>query len=117
MRQVIQGIDAGDAACSQIGVEFIEEDEKFPFGKGLKSSIARALRRSVLNAEQVERIRKRVVQLLIKEHIPYEYRDYARLLKRVGIGDWWPAIEKQVNRNNPHVLRFYNYFKSFVLPE
>lgn len=114
MHQVIEGIDAGDVACVQIGVEFIEENEKFPFGKGLKSSTARALRRSSPNSGQVGRIRKRVVQMLIKEQIPHEYRDYARLLKKVGIGDWWPVIEKKVNRNNPHVMRFYHYFKSFV---
>ena len=44
MDNVIEGIERGDKACIEIGVEFIEEDERFPFGRILKSNTARALR-------------------------------------------------------------------------
>jgi hypothetical protein len=43
MEIVIQGIENGDVVCRQIGIEFIEQDQKFCFGKILKSNIARAL--------------------------------------------------------------------------
>ena len=33
MERVIEGIEKGDAACKRLGIEFIEEDSKFPFGK------------------------------------------------------------------------------------
>src|ERR1051326_4169427 len=48
IHEVIKGIEAGDQACVQLGIEFIEEDTKFPFGKILKSNTARALRRADL---------------------------------------------------------------------
>ena len=41
MEKVIDGIADGDPACVRLGVEFIEEDAKFPFGKTLKSNTAR----------------------------------------------------------------------------
>ena len=106
MDKVIEGIEQGDRACIEIGVEFIEEDERFPFGRIIKSNTARALRRAVLTPQQVERIRKRVVQMLIAEHIPREYREYAKLLRKVGLGDWWSLIEEQANRDNPYVIRY-----------
>ena len=54
MDRVIEGIGRGDIACIEIGVEFIEEDQTFPFGRILKSNTARALRRAELTAWQRE---------------------------------------------------------------
>lgn len=116
MFEVVKGIELGDGACIEIGVEFIEEDERFRFGRSIKSDTARALRRAVLTSEQIERIRRRVAHMLIAEHVPREYREYAKLLRKVGIGDWWPFIEKGANRANPYVLRYYNYFQQYVRP-
>jgi len=48
MDEVIQGIEEGDVACIALGVDFVEEDALFPFGPRLKSTTARALRRSPL---------------------------------------------------------------------
>src|SRR6476469_4866930 len=59
MDRVIEGIEAGDTACVEIGVEFIEQSDSFAFGRVLKSNTARALRRGHLTSEQQERIRKR----------------------------------------------------------
>lgn len=116
MFEVIKGIETGDEACIEIGIEFIEEDERFRFGRLIKSNTARSLRRAVLTSEQVERIRRRVAQMLIAEHVPREYREYAKLLRKVGMGDWWPFIDKRANRNNQYVLRYYNYFNQYVRP-
>jgi hypothetical protein len=114
MFQVVEGIEKGDEACIAIGVEFIEEDERFSFGRIIKSNTARALRRADLTSEQIERIRKRIVHMLITERVPREYHEYAKLLRKVGLGDWWPVIEEQVNRNNPYVMRHYEYFQQYV---
>src|SRR5882724_1321064 len=51
MWKVIEGIEKGDLACSQIGVEFIEESLSFAFGRTLKSNTARALRRASLTSQ------------------------------------------------------------------
>lgn len=116
MDQVIEGIEQGDRACIEIGVEFIEEDERFPFGRTLKSKTARVLRRADLNSEQVARIRKRVVHMLIAGYVAREYQQYSRLLRKVGMGDWWPFIEEYANRDNPYVMHYYKYFEQYVRP-
>jgi hypothetical protein len=74
MWKVIEGIEKGDLACAQIGVEFIEESASFAFGKILKSNTARALRRAPLTSEQKERIRRRVAEMLCAGYLPREYR-------------------------------------------
>src|SRR5687767_8704633 len=56
MDEVIKGIDAGDPACVQIGIEFIEEDAGFPFGRTLKANTARSLRRTTMSEAQKHRI-------------------------------------------------------------
>jgi hypothetical protein len=109
MEQVIRGIEAGDAACIEIGVEFIEEDEKFPFGKILKAKAARALRRAPLQAEHVARIRQRVIGMLVAAHIPHEFREYAKLLRKIGVGELWSDVRNHLDRSNIYVMRFYNY--------
>jgi hypothetical protein len=113
MMTVIVGIEAGDAACVRLGIEFIEEDSKFPFGKTLKSNTARALRRAPLTEDQKQRIRRRVFGLLRAGHIPHEYREYARLVRKIGFS----AEEvPEVHTTNPYVARFHLYFQEASRP-
>lgn len=109
MDKVIEGIEAGDTACVRIGIEFIEQDDSFPFGRILKSNTARALRRATLTDQQKHRIRKRVFAMLANGYLPQEYREYAKLVRRIGfrLGDM-PLIE----RSDPRTRRFVNYFRS-----
>jgi hypothetical protein len=111
MDKVIAGIEQGDAACRRIGIEFIEEDRKFPFGKILKSNTARALRRSELTTEEKERIRRRLVAMLIAENVPHEYKQYAKLLKKIGVDAYWEEVENRINRPNKYVMKYYDYLK------
>ena len=114
MFEVIKGIEAGDRACIEIGVECIEENQWFMFGRIIKANTARALRRSTLTSPQKERLRQQIISMLIEEHIPGHYRDYAKLLRKIGLGDWWPTIEKRANRGNPYVARFYDYLEQYA---
>ncbi len=115
MESVIAGIERGDRACVELGVEFVEEEEHFVFGKILKSNTARALRRAQLSSAQIDRLRERIVRMLIAGQVPHEFQQYARLLRHIGLGDWWPTIEKEVNRHNPYVMRYYEYLKTYAL--
>ena len=117
MNQIIAGIEISDAACTLIGIEFIEQDQGFPFGRTLKSNTARALRRAKLSEDQCERLRRRIVGMLLAGYVPYEFKEYAKLLRRVGIGSWWPIIEEHVKRDNRSVMRFYNYFRNHVIAQ
>ena len=111
MDKVIDGIEQGDAACRRIGIEFIEEDGKFTFGKILKSNTARALRRSELTTEEKDRVRRRLVAMLIDGNVPHEYKQYAKLLKKIGVGDYWDEIDNRINQLNAYVMKYYDYLK------
>ena len=111
MDRVIEGIEAGDLACAEIGIEFIEEDQSFTFGLILKSNTARALRRIELTEEQKERIRKRIVAMLIAGYLPREYRQYAKLARKIGLGEWFDEMKSNMPTDNPWVTRYYEYFE------
>ena len=111
MDAVIEGIERGDQASIAIGIDFIEEDAHFPFGKTLKSNTARALRRASLTPEQVTRIRNRVTALFLAGHIPHEFREYAKLFRHIGIAECWPRIKGSATVEDPYVKRFYEYFR------
>lgn len=97
MVQVIQGIERGESACIAIGVEFIEEEQYFRYWRRrLKTNTARALRRAPLSAEQVERLRNRIVGMLIAGMVPYEFKEYAKLLRRIGLGPWWAVLSRKL---------------------
>jgi hypothetical protein len=110
MDRVIEGIESGDLACAEIGIEFIEEDASFAFGRILKSNTARALRRISLTEEQKERIRRRVVGMLKQGYLPGEYRQYAKLARKIGLGEWLPQIRDGAT-DNPWVQRYCSYFE------
>src|SRR5687768_4191203 len=117
MEQVIAGIESDDPACVEIGVEFIEEDASFPFGMRLKYNTARALRRATLNAEQSERVRRRVVEMLRAGNLPREFRQYAKLAKKVGLGAWSFELERGLDLTNPWVRHYHEYLKEAPVSE
>jgi hypothetical protein len=116
IRQVIEGIAQNDPACAEIGIELVEEDAKFAFGKIMKANVANALRRATLREEQKRRIRGRVTSLLAKGIVPHEMHQYARLMKRIGLGSQADVLA-ELHRHmveaettaNPYVLRFVRY--------
>jgi hypothetical protein len=112
MWQVIQGIEENDAACIALGVDFVEEDDLFAFGKMTKSNTARSLRRARLTEEQKGRLRERVVTMLATGIILHEMREYAKLLRVIGVGEHWPRLERDVPRDNPYAMRFYKALRT-----
>lgn len=117
IEHVIRGIEEGDPACAEIGVEFIEESASFSFGRILKANVARALRRAPLTVEQQERIRKRVVEMLCTGYLPREFRQYAKLARKIGLGDWLSRVEREADLNNVWVRHYYEYFKEHAAGE
>lgn len=116
MQEVIRAIEDNDAAAIEIGIEFIEEDQEFSFGKILKSNTARALRRSNLTPYNEDRIRRRVIQMLLDGMVPHEYHEYAKLLRKIGVGTHWHEVEAKIDRSNRYVMRYYDYIVRHVLP-
>ena len=50
--------------------------------------------------------------MLLAGNVPHEFKEYAKLLRRIGVGGWWPVIEQQISRENRYVMRYYNYLRS-----
>jgi hypothetical protein len=114
MDAVADGIKAGDPACVDLGVEFIESAQKQPFGRILRARVARSLRQTSLTSEHVTRLRVRILAMLVASQVPREYREYAKLLRRIGLGDGWPDARSRVDEANPYVMRYVNYFDRFA---
>ena len=109
MEKVIAGIASGDPACVEIGIDFISESASFPFGMTLKTYTARELRRAALTESQCERIRRRIVSMLVEGYVPKEYREYAKLLRKVGLGSLGAELGR-ADKQNPHVAKYLRYF-------
>lgn len=69
-------------------MEFVEQDQHFSFGKLLKSDTARALRQQDdLPDDLKERLRARIVTMLLHGNVPHEYQEYAKLLRKIGFAE------------------------------
>ncbi len=108
MEKVIEGIEQHDPACIRLGIEFMEEDGRFPFGRLLKSNTARALRRAPLSDEHRQRIRRRVFSMLREGKVPHEFREYAKLVRKIGFDI---AEMGKVPGTSQRVSRFRSYFE------
>jgi hypothetical protein len=112
MHEVILGIEENDAGCIALGVDFVEEDASFPFGRKLKTNTARALRRTTLNEAQKARLRERISSMLTSGVIPREMGEYVRLLRTIGVGDQWRRLESEIPRENRYAMRFYKILRA-----
>ena len=112
LQTVIDGIKAGDAACVALGVELIEQDRKFPFGRILKSNAARALRSAELPDTLKQRVRHRVANMLAVGNTPHEFKEYARLLRKVGFDEMWPRMAASPPVTNKYAMRHLAYFRA-----
>lgn len=114
MDKVTEGIEAGDPACITIGIEFIEQDQSFPFGRLLKSRAARALRRASLTRDQEERVLRRVFAMLKRGYVPWEFYEYARLARRIGFDmSRLPPVE-----GCPiYAEKYHRYFRLWAKPD
>jgi hypothetical protein len=112
MEALIERMKQGELAAAEIGIELIEEDGGFAFGRILKSNTARALMRCDLTQAQRERIRLRVVWMLRRGFMPGEFRDYARLLRRIGLGPDGEESLREVDLTSPWSTWYVRYLIS-----
>lgn len=113
MDEVFKGMRAGDLACASIAIDLIEEDGGFAFGSIMKARAARELKRMKLNESQKQRIRARVSDMLQRQFMPHEFKYYARLVARIGAGDFAGDFAKLCNDEN----RWVGFFARIALGE
>lgn len=115
MDRVVEGIEAGDLGCAELGIEFIQTGDSFSFGKITKSNVARALRRTTLTEAQKERIRRRVIEMLEAGYLPREFRQYAKLARKLGLREYLPRIKQLAALNSDAwVQRYCAYFEEYA---
>ena len=112
MTEVIRGLEEGDVACIALGIDYVEEDALFSFDPKLKSNTARALRRSQLNEVQKAWLRGTNFNHVSLGHHSHEMREYAKLLRTIGLGEHWRRLERDILRENPYAMRFYKSLRA-----
>jgi len=117
MDDVIAGIEEGDLACIELGVEFVESGHRQAFGRILHSNVARALRRAKLSPDQALNLRRRILDMLVAGQGPHEFKQYAKLLRRIGLGEPWAQARSRVDESNPYVMRYVRYFDAVARME
>jgi hypothetical protein len=112
MDRVVEGLEAGDLGCAELGIEFIETNDSFAFGRIIKSNVARALRRTTITEAQKERIRRRVIEMLEAGYLPREFRQYAKLARKLGLREFLPRIKQLAQLSSDvWVRRYCEYFE------
>lgn len=110
VRGIIARIRDGERGAVAAGIALIEQDQGLPFGKLLKSDTARALRRfATFDDVQTRRLRARFTDMLLRGYLPREYKEYAKLFRKIGLGDFRSGIEARADLSNPFVRRWCWY--------
>lgn len=108
LRQVLEGVAAGDAACVQIAVDLVCSDARLPFGKVFKDQASDALRRSALSSLQSGRLRTHAIERLRSGFVPPEFKRFARLIRQIGLADHRQALEELVP-TGPRIAWYRSY--------
>jgi len=89
-------IKRGEPSAAAIACALIGADPQMPFGKIIKSNLARALRQQAGLLVQADRdiIVRKTVELLGLASSPRELEDYCKLVRRLG-----PAASREVAEN------------------
>ena len=87
-------LQAIDDACKIIAI-----DLHMPFGKIIKSNLARALKKNALHISKKNKqsIVEITASILSLEHCPREAEDYCKLIKKCGINE----IQSVIKLSNP----------------
>lgn len=108
-------VASGDTRAISLACELIEKDPKLPFGKLVKSNLARALRKQ--NNKLTESERHQVLgatgRLLNMEYAPRELEDYCKLVKK------FPQTEianllQTITPQNPKSERLMTYLSETI---
>lgn len=84
LHEVANGIRAGDAACTELGVRYIELDYIGSYSGFIKERLARALKSTALSEEQIDRLQCHFQLLVDKNQCLQEYGEYKKLLKHIS---------------------------------
>ena len=92
-QRLIERVRHDDRAAIETLIALIEDDRGRPWGMLLKSEAARALRQhATLAPVHVHRLRARFTDMLLRGYLPREYKQYAKLFRKIGLADFRQTI-------------------------
>jgi hypothetical protein len=108
--QVRRAIVVGDTEAVSLACDLIEKDPMLPFGKLIKSDLARALKKQVglLVASERAQVLGATIKLLNQEYAPRELEDYCKLAKKLPGPEFLAALSRVAPRN-PKAERLLAY--------
>lgn len=89
-----KAIEGGDAVAMSLACDLIHADPMLPFGKLIKSDLARALRKQASKLLPGERtlIVATTLKLLKQDFAPRELEDYCKLLRKFRAEEYQPML-------------------------
>ncbi len=103
-------VASGDPQAISLACELIEQDPKLPFGKLVKSNLARALKKQIGRVIESERhqVLAATEKLLSQEYAPRELEDYCKLVKKFPRAEVRLALSGVTPRNakSTHLLAY-----------
>jgi hypothetical protein len=100
-----KAIHAGDTVAISLACDLIECDPMLPFGKIIKSNLARALRKQITMVVAKERAQLvgATMKLLGQQYSPRELEDYCKLIKKFPPSEFWIALTKIEPKNQKSI--------------
>jgi hypothetical protein len=100
-QQVRISILSGDTSAISLACNFIAKDVMLPFGKLIKSDLARAMKKQInlIAASDRAQILVATVKLLNQEYSPRELEDYCKLTKKFPASERMAALSLAAPRN------------------
>jgi hypothetical protein len=83
LRRIADGVRAGDAACVELAVRYIELRYIGSYSGHLRSLLSRSLKHASLTDEQKTRLHAHFSDLVIREERTHEFREYLRLWRTI----------------------------------
>jgi len=110
MTEIARAIREGDRSAIILGYRVVMADPHLPFGKILKSNLARALKHHIelLTEDEKLELAGKTARLLSLPFCPREVEDYCRLVKKMGqsMADRVVAMSRPDNRKAQSLVAY-----------
>jgi hypothetical protein len=83
LNRVAEGIRAGDDACSEIAIRYIELQYIGSYSGFIRTKLARALRHAKLDDRQKSRLNEHLLKLVLARDYAEEFREYWKLWRLI----------------------------------
>lgn len=98
LRRVADGVGAGDRACIELAVRYIELRHIGSYSGYLRSRLARRLKRAPLTESQRSRLHRHFSDMVVAGERTYEFREYARLWQAIVTDAEVEALAERVRK-------------------